>query len=207
MVLPVPKSMIVKSGSLSVDLSKIEYFTDEQLMEIVDWFVNNLYNNRKNNKHKFERERYYLLMKVMLLTGARRGEALKLKKEDFDVQNNVVKMVTLKRKKRLPIRSIPLHSDLRDTYLTYLNSHTIQNGELLFPMTKETVSAFFAEIGKQLGFRVYPHKFRHTFAVKAILNNVPLNVVQKWLGHSSIFTTSIYTELGATDTQNWMNKI
>ncbi len=60
---------------------------------------------------------------------------------------------------------------------------------------------------RDLGFRIHAHKFRHTFAVKAIMDGVPLNVVQKWLGHSSVFTTSVYTDITGMDTKEWMNRI
>jgi adenine-specific DNA-methyltransferase len=59
----------------------------------------------------------------------------------------------------------------------------------------------------ELGFRVYAHKFRHTFAVKAIMDNVPLNVLQQWLGHSSVFTTSIYTQITGMDTSEFMGRV
>ncbi len=52
-----------------------------------------------------------------------------------------------------------------------------------------------------------PIKFRHTFAVKAIMDNVPLNVLQQWLGHSSVFTTSVYTQITGMDTSEFMGRV
>ena len=43
--------------------------------------------------------------------------------------------------------------------------------------------------------KVTPHVLRHSYAVHLIKNNVPLNVVQKLLGHSKIDITSIYTQI------------
>ena len=51
------------------------------------------------------------------------------------------------------------------------------------------------------------YKFRHTFAVKAIMDNVPLNILQQWLGHSSVFTTSIYTQITGMDTSEFMGRV
>ena len=51
------------------------------------------------------------------------------------------------------------------------------------------------------------YKFRHKFAVKAIMDNVPLNILQQWLGHSSVFTTSIYTQITGMDTSEFMEKV
>jgi integrase/recombinase XerD len=37
-----------------------------------------------------------------------------------------------------------------------------------------------------------PKALRHGFAVDAVLNGVPLNILQRWLGHAKIETTAIY---------------
>lgn len=39
-----------------------------------------------------------------------------------------------------------------------------------------------------------PHSFRHTFGTLAVANDVPLDVVQRVLGHASLQTTSIYVQ-------------
>jgi site-specific recombinase XerD len=74
-------------------------------------------------------------------------------------------------------------------------------------MTRQSVDLFFKKMQKDLGFKIHAHKFRHTFAVKAILSGVPINILQKWLSHSSIFITSIYTDITGMDTSQFMNKI
>ena len=38
-----------------------------------------------------------------------------------------------------------------------------------------------------------PRGLRHGFAVTALQASVPLNLVQRWLGHARIATTAIYT--------------
>ena len=42
--------------------------------------------------------------------------------------------------------------------------------------------------------RASPHAFRHTFGSQAVANDVPLDVVQKVLGHTSLQTTTIYVQ-------------
>ena len=39
------------------------------------------------------------------------------------------------------------------------------------------------------------HSLRHTAGVQLANDGVPMNVIQKFLGHASIATTGIYTEL------------
>ncbi len=53
------------------------------------------------------------------------------------------------------------------------------------------------KIAKEAGIssRAFLHKFRHTFATHLVRNRVPLERVQKLLGHSSITETLIYAHL------------
>ena len=39
-----------------------------------------------------------------------------------------------------------------------------------------------------------PKGLRHAFGVGAAQKNVPLNIVQKWMGHSRLSTTAIYSD-------------
>jgi site-specific recombinase XerD len=45
-----------------------------------------------------------------------------------------------------------------------------------------------AEITK----RVHPHALRHTHAAELVAEGVPVNVIQKQLGHVSLATTDVY---------------
>ncbi len=42
------------------------------------------------------------------------------------------------------------------------------------------------------GPHLCPKGLRHGFGVAAITSGVPLNILQKWLGHSTMETTAIY---------------
>jgi integrase len=39
-----------------------------------------------------------------------------------------------------------------------------------------------------------PHAFRHTFGTQAVAGDVPLDVLQRVLGHASLQTTTIYVQ-------------
>ena len=39
-------------------------------------------------------------------------------------------------------------------------------------MSRQVVDLYFKKMQDRLGFRIHAHKFRHTFAVKAIMDNV-----------------------------------
>lgn len=81
------------------------------------------------------------------------------------------------------------------------------SNKMLFPMKGQEVGMYFKKIQGSVGFKIDPNKFRHIFAVKAIMDNVPLNVLQQWMGHSSVFTTSIYTQITCLDTSQFMERV
>jgi site-specific recombinase XerD len=56
-----------------------------------------------------------------------------------------------------------------------------------------------SDIGKQLGVRIYPHKFRHTFALQYLkLGGDPYSL-QYLLGHEDMTVTREYVKIAARD--------
>ena len=54
----------------------------------------------------------------------------------------------------------------------------------------------------QIGRRVYPHLIRHTTATDGLFRGMPVEEVQKLLGHVNITTTMIYAEVSEENTKN-----
>lgn len=46
-----------------------------------------------------------------------------------------------------------------------------------------------------------PKGLRHAFGIKGVGSQVPLNVVQKWLGHAELSTTAIYADAVGAETK------
>jgi len=187
---------------------KVEFFSEEDLFKMFDWIM------RKRGEAKRKRDidyynKYYLVMKFLLRTGARIDEALMVRPIDINIELNTITLITLKKKEKDVKRTIPLHPDLKTDIMQYYLEYNInkKSEERLFNMTRQSVDLFFKKMQKDLGFKIHAHKFRHTFAVKAILSGVPINILQKWLSHSSIFITSIYTDITGMDTSQFMNQI
>ena len=209
MPLPIPKNMMIQSGQ---KLS-IEFFSDEDIEKI---FYDISCKMEKDPSRIEYHQRYFLLAKFLLRTGGRIDEVLQIRPSDINLSTNTIRLITLKQGKdkrtglaKEKYRIIPMHPDLRDIYMQYLLQSNIakDSADLLFPMKRQVVDLYLKKIQNNIGIGVHAHKFRHTFAVKAIMDNVPLNVLQQWLGHSSVFTTSIYTQITGMDTSEFMGRV
>jgi len=203
-IIPVNKDMKLYSQPKL----KVEFFSEEDLFKMFDWVM------KKRGEAKRKRDidyynKYYLIMKFLLRTGARIDEALMVRPIDINIELNTITLITLKKKEKDVKRTIPLHPDLKTDIMQYYLEYNInkKSEERLFNITRQSVDLFFKKMQKDLGFKIHAHKFRHTFAVKAILNGVPINILQKWLSHSSIFITSIYTDITGMNTSQFMSII
>ena len=84
--------------------------------------------------------------------------------------------------------------------LNYIESRTDNNIALFVSLnkphsrlTESGVELRLREMGKKLGVeKVHPHKFRRTMATRAIEKGMPIEQVQKILGHEQIDTTLRY---------------
>jgi len=51
------------------------------------------------------------------------------------------------------------------------------------------------------GPQASPKGLRHGFGVAAMQTKIPLNTVQKWLGHAQLSTTAIYADATGAEEQ------
>jgi site-specific recombinase XerD len=64
------------------------------------------------------------------------------------------------------------------------------------PWSSANVRGEFRRLAAQAGIRLRfaPHQLRHAHAVELARKGVPLNVIQRQLGHANLGTTSIYLQ-------------
>ena len=77
-----------------------------------------------------------------------------------------------------------------------------KNAEYIDPdnhISKGTVEQRIRTLGRKLGIKAYPHKFRRTCATNALRAGMPIEMVSKMLGHEQIGTTQIYLDLKEDD--------
>ncbi|MGN6768648.1 MAG: tyrosine-type recombinase/integrase [Rhizobiaceae bacterium] len=131
-------------------------------------------------------------------TGCRISEALNLTVDRIDLDNEVVIFETLKKRRTGVYRSVPVPAELLNTLeLVHQIRRPGKASRLLWSWSRVTawrhVKAVMADAKIQKGPQTSPKGLRHGYGVNAISAGVPLNMLSKWMGHSAIETTSIYT--------------
>jgi len=141
---------------------------------------------------------------TMAFTGARISEVLALTLARVDVADEAIIFETLKRRKRI-FRAVPVPR----TLLPLLTKREVNNPDRLWPWGRTTAWKVVKTVMRQAGIAeslCKPKALRHAFAVEAGQKGVPLNIVQRWLGHSRIETTAIYASAIGDEERNLARK-
>src|SRR5207245_6799413 len=67
------------------------------------------------------------------------------------------------------------------------------------PLSGRAVQLMMRRISKDTGIRVHPHKFRHTFATRALSAGVDVMALQRVLGHTTLAMVSRYVHYQKSD--------
>lgn len=149
--------------------------------------------------------RDYALVEFLYSTGARVSEAVNLNLNDLDLENGSVRLFGKGSKTRVvPVGSHAIAA--LEKYLTRARPTLLKKTSNLVFLNKQgnalsRNSAFnavrnSAEKGK-IKTTVSPHTLRHCFATHLLEGGADLRVVQELLGHASVTTTQIYTQITA----------
>ena len=136
------------------------------------------------------------MIDLLASTGMRVGELVRLNQEDIDFENRECIVFGKGSKER------PVYFDARTKIhlRNYLDSRHDDNPALfvsiLCPHKRLEISGVelrLRKLGRKLGItKVHPHKFRRTLATRAIDKGMPIEQVQRLLGHAKIDTTMQY---------------
>jgi integrase/recombinase XerC len=134
--------------------------------------------------------------------GLRISEALGLKRGEFGARD--VLIVTGKGRKQRMVPLIPQVRKLIDDYLTLCPYELPEDGPLFIgakggPLSPRIVQLAMARLRGVLGLAetATPHALRHSFATHLLARGGDLRSIQELLGHASLSTTQIYTEVDA----------
>lgn len=136
------------------------------------------------------------IIDMLASTGMRVGEMVLLNREDIDFNERECVVFGKGSKERI------VYFDARTKiHLQNYLSKRKDNNSALFVTLKSPYDRLkigglevrLRKLGKQLGLnKVHPHKFRRTLATMAIDKGMPIEQLQKLLGHSKIDTTLQY---------------
>ncbi len=144
------------------------------------------------------------MLELMYATGIRISEMLSLSLHDIDSNMMLLRVLGKGRKQRI----VPIADQSYEYVLNYINGarNTIK-------ANKQTAILFLNKDGEQMsrmGFwkilhkealrhgvtkHLSPHTIRHSFATHLLMAGANLRIIQTLLGHSSINTTQIYTNI------------
>lgn len=140
----------------------------------------------------------HTLCEVLVYTGCRISEALALTTNSIYLSEGVIAIHSLKKRNVFTIRHVPIPNEL---IMLLKKVHHIQVAKelsepvQLWPWHRVTayhkIKALMTS-AKISGVPCCPKGLRHGFGVHAIGCGIPMNLVQRWLGHADISTTAIY---------------
>lgn len=201
----VPFNVASRATLPKAEHKEVNYFQPEQVAAIRD---------------ALEQEpiKWKMLVHLLLITGARRGEVLGLKWDKVDFSNNRIYICnsvlyssdigvyesTPKTEQSKRYVSLPQDTmDLLRRYRVWQNEEKLRLGEyyqdrgFVFsqdngnPMHPDSVTDWLKKFSKRHGLpHINPHAFRHTMASMLYFNGVDSVSISKRLGHAQVSTTA-----------------
>ncbi|MEC0231393.1 tyrosine-type recombinase/integrase [Paenibacillus alba] len=158
--------------------------------------------NRKTANRRIISIRNCAIIEILYATGIRIGELVNIKLQDLNIPDQTLLIFGKGRKERLLylasndvlekiIRWLEIRDDLEPkTDSLFINKY----GNTLTIYTIGDIFNKYRDLSK-INKSATPHYLRHTFATHLLNNGADLRSVQEILGHSSVTTTQIYTEV------------
>jgi integrase/recombinase XerC len=135
-------------------------------------------------------------------SGLRISEALGLKRADFGSRDTIT--VSGKGRKERMVPVLPQVAKLVADYVALCPHDLPEDGPLFVgakggPLSARVVQLAMARLRGALGLAetATPHALRHSFATHLLARGGDLRSIQELLGHASLATTQIYTEVDA----------
>ncbi len=199
--MPLPARTLI---DLPVSTETIKYLSEKEMNRLTGsfqaWF------DQAQGKTRRIRGRYWLVFLVARYTGARISEVLKLDDTtDIDFRGSRIHLWTLKRKRPFK-RTVAVPPIVTTEVATYLAEWPNMRG-MAFGLARQNFFTKLKTIGTQTGIskdKLHPHVLRHSRAMEMVSANVPLNVIQQILGHSSILNTAVYLQISGRDAEQIM---
>jgi integrase/recombinase XerD len=158
-----------------------------------------LLNTRVAGKSEEQRLRDIAMMEVLYASGIRRAELVGLNLSDVDLDRRLMRVIGKGNKQR----TVFINQASTDAIRSYLAVRPRSSDEALFLSKRKSrlshrqawvVFRQFAQLSG-LTKHVTPHVMRHSFATHLLENGADLMTIKELLGHESLSTTQIYTNV------------
>lgn len=162
---------------------------------------------------KWKNARNLALLDILICTGIRIEEASNIALTDIITSEHTILIHGKGRKQRLIYISCQETWNNLTQWLKYRNKIDIHTDKLFVNRYGDQISIhgieyIFKNIKQNVKInpKATPHCLRHTFATNLLANGADLRSVQELLGHSSVATTEIYTEVSIKRKRQVLNK-
>lgn len=186
--------------SLKVEKKLPQVLSEGQIKELY---------NYKTSKDDLLNYRNQLMIRLILDSGLRLSELINLKLSNINIEENMLFVRGKGNKDRFTFYT----NETKEMLIYYLenirNKLINENTEIVFlskqglPINKRTFEKMLLKIKlRDSSISLHPHLLRHTFATRLLEEGADLKMVQELLGHESLSTTQIYTNISDTKLQN-----
>lgn len=176
-----------------------------------------LYNEKKNftNKEMYSYKaltRDIVVLEVLFSTGIRISELCNLKTTDINVMTGKIKIFGKGSKERITqICDKEVKQQIKE-YIDLFNIKMISTSFLFInrlgnKLSEQSVRLMIHKYQEHVGIDkcITPHMFRHSFATLLLEEGVDIRYIQHLLGHASISTTQIYTQVNMKQQSKILN--
>jgi integrase/recombinase XerD len=138
-----------------------------------------------------------LILDLCYGCGLRRSEAYFLTINDIDLDK---KLLFIRQGKGYKDRYVPMNERVCERMQMFIYQHRkawkISHNRLI-PLSKDGIYAYFKSIRKASGLspEISLHTLRHSIATHLLQNGMKVEQISKFLGHSSLDSTQVYTHL------------
>ena len=138
------------------------------------------------------------ILDLLYSSGMRIGELVNLNRKDINLDDLECVVFGKGGKERRAYFDAKIKHDLEK----YLASRDDDDPALFVSLDSPHVrlalgriEQIFRELGRSCGVRLHPHKLRRSMATRALNKGMPIEQVQKLLGHNQLDTTLIYAQV------------
>lgn len=142
------------------------------------------------------------VLEMLFATGTRVSELCQLKNNSLNLETHTVKIFGKGSRERIiQIENNEVLCALREYHNVFADDIKATGyvfiNKLHMPLKEQSVREIICKYVKMAGYELHitPHMYRHSFATLLLEEDVDIRYIQRLLGHSSITTTQIYTQV------------